>query len=374
MEAALALLQKLATAVVSFFIALGALITSHTIAVNPSVSSPATATTTTAAATSSTEVATASPSPTTTASTEPAAQASPETTPTTPPPAQSPALSTEELNALARASLVNILCTTKSGGSFNPISGSGIIIDSRGIILTNAHVAQYFLLRNFGFANNVECVVRTGSPAQPRYTAQLLYLPPSWIAENAQKIKEQDPTGTGENDYAFLRITGTTNPAGTLPSSFPALSMDASYPAPGDQMLLAAYPAGFLGGITIALNLYPASSVATVGQLYNFHDSSLVDLFSLGGTVVSQSGSSGGAAVSSAGKMTGLIVTEVPGETTSDRDLRALTLAHIDRSLKAEGQGGITALLSHDAESFAAQFNANTAPAQTKALEDALTR
>ena len=283
-----------------------------------------------------------------------------------------PSLPTEELNTIARASLVNILCTTQSGGSFNPISGSGVIVDSRGIILTNAHVAQYFLLRDYSSPGNVQCVIRIGSPAQPRYTAELLYLPPAWIADNASKIKDNTPTGTGENDYAFLLINGTTDPNASLPASFAALPMSGGNPQVGEGILLAAYPAGVLGGIAISLNLYLTSAIAAVGEVYTFSDQANIDLFSLGGTLVAQSGSSGGAAVSLQGKLQGLIATEVPAATTAGRDLRAITIAHINRSLSAAGLGGITSLLSQDAAKFAADFNSKLAPAETKALESAL--
>lgn len=374
MDAVIALLQKAVLAVVSLFVALGALVSSHTHAVNAPPLSPAISVEEVATSTNVAPSTTATSTPPKTTPAQTTAQqptAATSVQPSQPNPTD-PIFSTEEINEKARASLVNILCTTVFGGSFNPISGSGVIIDSRGIILTNAHVAQYFLLRDYPFENNIECVVRTGSPAQARYTAELMYLPPSWIQSNAKKITDTDPTGTGEGDYAFVRITGTTNPTGTLPSSFPALPMDAAGPAIGDSMVLAAYPAGFLGGISISLNLYPTSAVARVQQIYNFSDSSNIDLFSLGGTVVSQAGSSGGGAVSTAGKLKGLIANEVPAETTSGRDLRAITLSHIDRSLAAEGQGGIIELLSHDAASFAAAFNATIAPRETASLKTAL--
>src|SRR3989344_2224120 len=77
----------------------------------------------------------------------------------------SPALSPEQINANARAALVNVLCVTKIGGPFAPISGSGVIVDSRGVVLTNAHVGQFFLLRDFRERGFIDCVVRTGSPA-----------------------------------------------------------------------------------------------------------------------------------------------------------------------------------------------------------------
>ena len=66
-----------------------------------------------------------------------------------PPPAQEsiskPQDSLDEASEKARAVLVNIMCaseyTTISG-----MTGSGVIIDPRGIIVTNAHVAQYFMI------------------------------------------------------------------------------------------------------------------------------------------------------------------------------------------------------------------------------------
>src|SRR3989344_8619427 len=88
-----------------------------------------------------------------------------------------PTKSQEQINIETRAALVNILCTSRTG--INGISGSGIIVDSRGVILTNAHVGQYFLLRDYINPGNITCTVRIGSPAQERYTATLLYLPPA---------------------------------------------------------------------------------------------------------------------------------------------------------------------------------------------------
>jgi hypothetical protein len=197
------------------------------------------------------------------------------------------------VNAETRAAVVNILCTTQAGGYVSPISGSGVFVDHRGIIMTNAHVAEYFLLKDYPVSNNITCVVRTGSPAVPAYTAELLYISPEWIATNAKQLGSEVQTGTGENDFAFLRVTGTTNPNGTLPATFPALPMANMVPDTGASVLAAAYPAGFLEGITIEKSLYSTSAFTTVQQLFTFNSPTDVDVVALKGSVVAQAGSSG---------------------------------------------------------------------------------
>jgi hypothetical protein len=291
---------------------------------------------------------------------------------TSTPPAPKPAKSQEQVNDETRAALVNILCLSKQG--INGVSGTGIIVDSRGVILTNAHIAQYFLLRDYLAKDNIECTIRVGSPAARMYTASLLYLPPTWVTENASQLKASQATGTGEHDYALLLITGRTDPSAALPSSFARVPMENSYPDIGNPMLLAAYPAGFLGGETIEKNLYSSSAVTYVTQLFSFNnDIKKVDLFSIGGTVVSQAGSSGGAVVRlESGKLAGMIATATVGTNTGSRDLRAITMAHINASLAAHGMGGLTTLLSGDLVAKAASFAATTAVSERAALEAAL--
>lgn len=281
----------------------------------------------------------------------------------------------ENLNAEARAALVNILCTTYSGGSFNPISGSGVIVDSRGIILTNAHVAQYLLLKDYPFVNNIQCLIRSGSPAQPLYTAEVMYLPPEWVAANASQLTATHAQGTGENDYAFLRITGTVSSSVSLPSSFPYLPMTSNAPEVGAPTILVAYPAGLLSGETIQMNLYSSSAVSTVQGLYSFDGAQNVDLVSLSGTVVSQTGSSGGALLGvGSGKLLGIIATETTGTTTADRQLNAVTIGFIDRALSKSGKGGITTFLANDPAQTAASFRANQQPQETFQLEAVLNK
>ena len=291
-----------------------------------------------------------------------------------PPPPIIVPLSFTDVNLRTREALVNILCTTGPGGLLNPISASGIIVSPSGIVITNAHAAQYFLLKDYPTPGNIQCVLRAGNPAQPKYTAELLLVSPQWVYDNASMIVSQDPTGTGEHDYAFLRINGTTNPHVSLPPSFPYLEADTREEAVavGDQALVAGYPAGFLGGIAIQRDLYVSSSVTPVREIFTFE--TLIDLFSIGGSIVAQKGSSGGPVVSSTGKLVGVIVTSTDSDTTGGRDLRAITLAHVDRSLARHSATSISKLLSGNLENEAFDFQTGTAPTLTRLLTEFLDR
>lgn len=255
-------------------------------------------------------------------------------------PYATPPLSFGAVNADTRAALVNIFCTPQ-GGSLSPISGSGVVIDPRGIILTNAHVAQYVLLSESPQVN-LTCSVRTGAPAAPGYSVSVLYIPSAWVEVHARDILTLHPTGTGEHDWALLRASGPL-PSGTVsfPSSFPALSYDtrAGIAFLDDQVLAAGYPAEFVGGVIAQTSLYPVSSVSKVDQLLTL-STSTIDLISIGGVVEAQSGSSGGPVVNQWDKLVGIITTTSEGSTTAERDLRALTLNYIDRDIRA--QTGLT--------------------------------
>ena len=172
---------------------------------------------------------------------------------------------------------------------------------------------------------------------------------------------------------ALTQMGPATDPLAALPNSFDRLEMDRGYADIGDQMLLAAYPAGFLGGEAVQKNLYISSAIAYVTQLFSFGGNKKVDLFSIGGTVVSQGGSSGGAVVRLRdGKLAGIITTSTTAASTENRDLRAVSLSHIDDSLATAGKGGIVSILSGDLSAKAADFNTNTAPSLTAQLQVAI--
>lgn len=276
-------------------------------------------------------------------------------------PYTTPAETFDQVNTDARNALVNILCEPGNESSLSPISGSGVIIDPRGIILTNAHVAQYVLLSESPEVD-LQCYIRTGSPATAEWSAAVLYIPPIWVDEHADEINELHPTGTGEHDYALLYITGSASDR-QLPSQFPYLPFD-TRPAigfPGDQVLVASYPAELVGGIAAQYDLYADTTVTTIKQLLTF-GTDTPDVVSLGGIIEAQEGSSGGAVVNQWGRLIALIATTSDGTTTSDRDLRGDSLSYINADLLAQTGSDLSTFLQGDPTSQLEDFTRNTAP------------
>jgi S1-C subfamily serine protease len=282
----------------------------------------------------------------------------------------------ENINLATRQTVVNILCTSKNGGLFEPLSGSGVIIDPRGIILTNAHIAQYLLLKDYGQKDFLTCIARTGSPAVPAYTLKLLYISPEWVRDNYKVITSTKPTGTGENDFALIEITGPTNTNANLPTVFQALKIDTNEKniKEGNPVVLVGYPAGFLGGIAIQRDLYIVSTVVNIGERYTFRTGAL-DAFSLGGSPVAQQGSSGGAVVGAESKLLGIIVTSTEAAETSGRDLDAISLAHINRSFASTTGITLVSLLNSnlsELSEFSKAFDEELLPDVKKILYDEL--
>lgn len=276
------------------------------------------------------------------------------------------------INGEARLGLVNIFCNPRSG-SLRPMSASGVIIDPRGVILTNAHVAQYILLSG-NPAVDLTCVIRTGSPAYPAWNAEILFMPPTWVKEHAADIAQARPTGTGEHDYALLRITGAIN-GQALPAEFPYIPVDAreAIAFTDDEVLVVSYPAEFVGGITTQMNLYPVSSITTIKKMLTFYNET-VDVISLGGVIGAQSGSSGGAVVNAWGRLVGLISTTSDGATTAERDLHAITLSYINKNILSESDLDLPSILGGDLAKEAYSFNTIAAPALRQLLIDQIKR
>lgn len=271
------------------------------------------------------------PAPTPTAPITPASPAA-EPKPTPAPVAQ-PLVADTSLPAPLKRTLVNILCTSHKA-PLRGTSGSGVLIDSEGIILTVAHVAQSELLSETLGEGVISCVVRTGDPARNAYKAKVIYISEPWLRKNATTLISSQPMGTGENDFALLAIVGSANGA-SLPSSYPYVSLSNTASTVGEDVGVGGYAAQYLTSTQVRTALSPTFVKGSISNIYTFHSTSEDVLAILGGKAA-QEGSSGGGVVNTSGRLIGLITTsEISGDFAT-RHLRVITPTHIRSSFESD--------------------------------------
>lgn len=259
---------------------------------------------------------------------------------------------------ILRNALVNIVCYVSGRSGLRSISGSGIFIDPKGIIITNAHIAQYFLLAD----HNVSCAIRSGSPAIGKYTASLVYISPSWITINSKVLTEANPIGTGEYDFALLAVSKSVSNS-PLPPSFPSIPLAATPPSPGTPVVIASYGAQFLDPNQIQSSLFPTIVFGSIKDVFTFAERT-IDIFSLGGSAAAQEGSSGGGVANSKGELIGTITTSTVKGDTSTRSLNAITASYIRAEYASDTGKPLDLLLSGSVNDAIAVFSS-----QAKTLE-----
>jgi hypothetical protein len=219
--------------------------------------------------------------------------------------------------------LVNIICYAPQESPFHSISATGVFVDSKGIILTNAHVGQYFLLADKG----ISCTIRSGVPATDHYEAKLIYISPKWLQTNPKVLTEISPNGTGEYDFALLAVSSSATP-NPLPSSFPYIPLATQPPLPAAQVAIASYGAQFLDPSQIVSTLFPTMVFGSVKDVFTFAVNT-IDVLSFGGSAIAQEGSSGGGVVDIAGKLVGTITTSTISGAINTRSLSAITASYV---------------------------------------------
>ena len=265
--------------------------------------------------------------------------------------------------------IVNIFCTFTTPTSIRTTTGTGFFIHSDGVILTNAHVAQYLLLEKTDLLGEAECLVRTGNPAKAEYHAELLYVPPTWVQKNAPLIDASLPTGTGERDYALLYVSKSVTDT-PLPARFPALAIDSSHlpiSMRGQEVKAVGYPATDLIKHGANTPLLPKIATTSISELYTF-GSNYADVFSIKGSEVGAEGSSGGPIVNKEGKVIGMIVTRGDDTTDGKGSLRAITLSHINSTIEEETRFSLEKHASGNIENRSHIFTKTLAPFLTTLL------
>lgn len=259
-----------------------------------------------------------------------------------------------DARAFAQGALVNILCTSKTSALKKSISGTGVFIDSRGIILTVAHVGHYFLLENYPETGSSDCVIRTGSPAKTAYDAKLIYVSPAWVRENASALAETRPRGNGEHDFALLAVTSSLT-SKKLPTSFTAVPLSSTEPDEGDSVAIGSYGAEFLTGKEIQNALYPIIDDGDIADIFTYGTNE-ADVISVKGSDAAQSGSSGGGIVNTDGRFIGLITTSSLTGGTAQRTLYGITPAHIRDSFRDDTGSSLDSYLKGSLSSLVTKF------------------
>jgi hypothetical protein len=266
---------------------------------------------------------------------------------------------------------VNLYCTIKLGNRKVSTTGTGVFIDKKGVILTNAHVAQYFLFASSTSKLKSDCTVRTGSPAKAQYRAAPLYISSAWLTTHVDEVLKKRPKGTGEHDFALLYVTAPVSKHGTLPSEFPSLFHNtAPSPQEGEAIMVAGYPAGGLKFKDIKSKLVALATTSTVSSIRTFGMGN-PDVIVLSPSKAASSGMSGGP-ITEGTTLAGIVTTMSTGEKKGEGTLRGISLSYIDRAVKGESGLSIPELIAGDLAMRAKISSLTQSTDLLKALEKGL--
>ncbi len=248
---------------------------------------------------------------------------------------------------------VKIRCLQTTDKYKRLASGTGFLINSKGVIMTNAHVAQFLLLKNAKDAGKTECAATISKDDETSYSLGLLYISPSWLLKHASLIGSVTPKGTGESDFALAYITGRRDgqPATSVFPFLPPATSPLSKSVKGKEVTIVGYPR--LEDKTTPQTI----ATTTITDIYTF-GSGYADIFSLASSTLGHQGASGGPVIDEYGRAIGILTTKDPGTTI----LNAITMAHVDRGLQSEIGFDLASYLQGNLDYKAEIFNKTVSP------------
>lgn len=258
---------------------------------------------------------------------------------------------------------VKIRCLQTTDKYKRLASGTGFLINSKGVIMTNAHVAQFLLLKDAEALGKTECVATVGTNENDAYSLGLLYISPSWLLKHASLIDSVTPKGTGENDFALVYVTGQKN-GEAITKLFPFLppaTSPLSKTIKGKEVTIVGYP-------RLEDKSTPQTiATTTITDIFTF-GSGYADIVSLASSTLGHQGASGGPVIDEYGRAIGILTTKDPGTTI----LNAITMAHVDRGLKSEIDFDLASYLQGNLDYKAEVFNKTVSPILQQILAEYL--
>lgn len=261
--------------------------------------------------------------------------------------------------------LLNIICVNREETKITVSTGSGVMISSNGVVLTNAHVAQLFLLEDY-----MTCSLYKEQLPTYGYKAELLYIPTEWVEDNYHLLNSSNPTGTGERDYALLAITESTNPALTLPSKFSSVNFSTKdgEADENDRVVLAGYPGVQASLFSINKSATLVIDRTTIDDVFTFFRTT-IDVLTTNESPVAARGSSGGG-VFKDDVLVGVITTTSSGDRYNKAN--AITTSYINRDIRNAIGTNLTNLVSGDVIEKSKIFKTNKVPELQKILRRGL--
>lgn len=233
-------------------------------------------------------------------------------------------LSSDEIYARNSRAVIQIFCATRE----ELFSASGVIVSERGLVLTNAHVAE--IVKKAGEAN---CQARHDNPASSFGKIKVIL-----SLDTTLKVPD---TEVPRHDIGFLQITDAVEP-------FSTAVLSTANAVKGETLLTLGYPSEFLEGLNAIENSNLVFSTLRVEGLADIdNDPTTAEGYAFRGGLALQQGSSGTALFNREGKVVGLIFATTKKETTAEREGVALAIPYIDTILRQETGLGLMEFIAN---------------------------